>query len=65
MPCKNEELRKWWLFMQIMTQEQWYTIMWNLLDSEFRYACACESHRQAGLNYTPPMYCERMCTCVQ
>jgi hypothetical protein len=26
--------------MQVLTNEEWYEIMWNLMDSEFRYACA-------------------------
>ena len=25
---------------QVLTYEEWYEIMWNLMDSEFRYACA-------------------------
>ena len=24
--------------MQIMTTEEWYTIMWGLIDAEFRYS---------------------------
>ena len=26
--------------MQIMTGEEWYEIMWNLMDAEIRSACA-------------------------
>ena len=27
-------------YLQILTNEEWYETMWNLMDSEFRYACA-------------------------
>lgn len=26
--------------VQVLTNEEWYEIMWNLMDSEFRYSCA-------------------------
>lgn len=28
------------MLLQVLTNEEWYEIMWNLMDSEFRYACA-------------------------
>ena len=51
--------------MQIMSQEQWYTTMWNLMDSEFRYACACKSRRHATFSYMPLVCCKSLCPCAQ